>query len=231
MKPRGPLREELLNAPNLVTYVRIALIPLFVLLLSAESARNSFWASLVFGFASATDFLDGYLARRLNLITTFGKFLDPLADKIITMSAYVVLVYLARLPAWVVIVILAREFTISGLRTIAIGEGLVIAANQGGKWKTALQLVGIVALIVHYRYPVDLLVWNGAVDFHLVGLGITYMSLVPSMASAFDYFRDFLRGVAEARIQGEPAGGTTVSATPAARQSAEPLVSQPIRQG
>src|SRR6185437_12045538 len=101
-RQRGALREEILNAPNLVTLARIALIPLFVVLLAAESRRHSFWASLVFGLASGTDFLDGYLARRFQLITTFGKFIDPLADKLIVMSAYVELVHLARLPSWVV---------------------------------------------------------------------------------------------------------------------------------
>lgn len=198
-KKRGPLREELLNAPNVVTLARIALIPFFIALMLAESRRNSFLGALVFGLASATDFLDGYLARRFNLITTFGKFIDPLADKLITMSAYVALVHLGRLPAWVVIIILARELIISGLRTIAMSEGMVIAASQGGKWKTALQLAGIVALVVHYRYPTDFIVWEGVVDYHAVGLAITYFSLVPSVWSAVDYFRDFIRGVFEQR--------------------------------
>lgn len=204
MNRRGALRDEIWNPPNLVTLARIALIPFFLALLLMESRRNSFWAALVFGLASATDFVDGYLARRLNLITTFGKFIDPLADKLITMSAYVALVYLARLPAWVVIVILGRELIISGLRTIAMSEGLVIAASQGGKWKTAIQLPGIVALIVHYRYPIDLLVWTEVVDFRLVGLWLTYISLVFSITSAWDYLRAFLAGVAEQRTSPGP---------------------------
>lgn len=220
MKKRGPLREEILNAPNVLTLVRMALIPFFVALLLAESRRNSFWGALVFGLASATDFVDGYLARRFNLITTFGKFLDPLADKLITMSAYVVLVHLGRLPAWVVILILARELIISGLRTIAMSEGMVIAASQGGKWKTALQLAGIVALIVHYRYPVDLLLWKGIVDFHLVGLALTYLSLVPSMTSAYEYFRSFVSGVLEQRQ--ERHGGEVSEPPPPARPADRP---------
>jgi CDP-diacylglycerol--glycerol-3-phosphate 3-phosphatidyltransferase len=199
-RKRGALREEILNPPNLVTLARIALIPLFVTLLSSESRRNSFLAALVFGAASATDFLDGYLARRLQLITTFGKFLDPLADKLITMAAYIVLVYLDRVPAWVVLVILSREFIISGLRTIAISEGMVIAASQGGKWKTALQLAGAVALIVNYQYPIDFLVGPILqVNFHAVGLVLTYASLIPSIWSAVDYFRGFIDGVFEQR--------------------------------
>jgi CDP-diacylglycerol--glycerol-3-phosphate 3-phosphatidyltransferase len=208
-RKRGPLREEILNAPNLVTMARIALIPFFVALLLAESRRNSFWAACVFGLASATDFVDGYLARRLNLITTFGKFIDPLADKLIVMSAYIVCVHLARLPAWIVIVIIGRELIISGLRTIAISEGIVIAASQGGKWKTALQLAGICALVVHYRYPVDLLVWRGAVDFHVVGLVITYISVVFGITSAVDYFRSFLSGVFASRSTHRPTNQAT----------------------
>lgn len=196
--------EELLSPPNLITLARITLIPLFVALLMVESRRNSFWAAVIFGAASATDFLDGYVARRTGRITTLGKFLDPLADKLITMSAYVVLVYLTRLPPWVVIVILGREFIISGLRTIAMSEGIVIAASQGGKWKTALQLPGIAALIVHYRYPVDFLVWETVLDFQAIGLWLTYLSLIPSIASAIDYFRGFAVGVAETRTRPAP---------------------------
>jgi CDP-diacylglycerol--glycerol-3-phosphate 3-phosphatidyltransferase len=182
------------------------LIPFFVVLLGSESRHNSFWAAIVFGAASATDFLDGYLARRLQAITTFGKFIDPLADKLITMAAYIVLVYLARIPTWVVLVILGREFIISGLRTIAISEGLVIAASQGGKWKTALQLAGISALIIHYQYSIDFLVVTRPVDFHQVGLWLTYLSLVPSMWSAYEYFRDFLGGVFEMREERTESG-------------------------
>lgn len=202
MKPRSALRQEILNPPNLVTLARIALIPFFLVLLLDESRRNSFWAAVMFGLAAGTDFLDGYLARRFNLITTFGKFIDPLADKLITMSAYVGLVHLGRLPAWVVVVILARELIISGLRTIAISEGLVIAASQGGKWKTALQLAGISALLVGYTYPIDFIVMQFDVDFQVVGLWVTYLSLIMSLLSAVDYFRGFLAG-----IGGDSAGG------------------------
>jgi len=200
---RGPVREEILNAPNLVTIARMALIPFFVAVLLAESRRNSFWAAVLFGVASATDFVDGYLARKLNLITTFGKFLDPLADKLITMSAYIVCVHLGRLPAWVAIVIIGREMIINGLRTMAISDGIVMAASQGGKWKTALQLVGICGLVLHYRYPLDLMFWKGVADFHLVGLALTYLSVLFGLTSAVDYFRDFISGVIRGR-QGSP---------------------------
>jgi CDP-diacylglycerol--glycerol-3-phosphate 3-phosphatidyltransferase len=218
-RKKGLLREEILNAPNLVTLARIALIPLFLVLLLDESRRNSFYAALVFGFASATDYVDGYLARRLKLITTFGKFIDPLADKLITMSAYVACVHLGRLPAWVAIVIIGRELIISGLRTVAMSEGIVIAASQGGKWKTALQLVGIVGLVVHYRHEVDLLVWTGPVDFQVVGDWLTYLSLVYAITSGVDYFRGFVGGVFAARKASPPgssSGSPSAPPTPSA---------------
>lgn len=195
MKKRSALTQEIWNLPNLITLARIALIPFFMALLLMESRRNSFWAAVLFGLAAGTDFLDGYAARRLKLITTFGKFIDPLADKLITMGAYVALVQMARLPAWVVVVILARELIISGLRTIAVSEGIVIAASQGGKWKTALQLAGISALIVWYPYPIDFLLFQTHINFGVVGLWLTYISLIPSLLSAADYFRGFIAAI------------------------------------
>jgi CDP-diacylglycerol---glycerol-3-phosphate 3-phosphatidyltransferase len=188
---RERLREELLNAPNLMTLGRIACIPVFLALLSYENRRNSFLAALVFAAAAISDWLDGWLARVSNKVTTLGKFLDPLADKIIVLSALVMLVRLGRVPVWVVVIILARELLISGLRTIAMSEGLEIVASRGGKWKTSLQLSGIIALMVHYHFPIDYLFATVMTDFHVVGLTLLYLSLVPGIASAVDYVRAF----------------------------------------
>ncbi len=188
---RERLREELLNAPNLMTLGRIACIPVFLALLSYESRRNSFLAALVFAAAAISDWLDGWLARVSNKVTTLGKFLDPLADKIIVLSALVMLVRLGRVPVWVVVIILARELLISGLRTIAMSEGLEIAASRGGKWKTSLQLSGIIALMVHYHFAIDYLFGTVVTDFHTVGLTLLYLSLIPGIASAVDYVRAF----------------------------------------
>lgn len=187
------LLAELFNAPNLVTLARMALIPVFLTFLAYESRRNSFFGAFVFSVAAASDALDGFLARRTGQITVMGKFLDPLADKMIVLSALIELVWLGRVPAWAVLLILARELIISGLRTIAVSEGLVIAAGQGGKWKSALQMIGIIGLCTHYRYPIDFVVTTEVVDFHLVGLVLIYLSLVPMVLSAFEYFRDFWR--------------------------------------
>ena len=188
---RERLREELLNAPNLMTIGRVALIPVFLALLSYENRRNSFLAAVVFAAAALTDWLDGWLARVSNKVTTLGKFLDPMADKIIVLSALVMQVRLGRVPVWVVVLILARELLISGLRTLAISEGLVISASRGGKWKTSLQLSGIIALMVHYHFPIDYLFGTVMTDFQAVGLALLYVSLVPGMVSAVDYIRTF----------------------------------------
>jgi CDP-diacylglycerol--glycerol-3-phosphate 3-phosphatidyltransferase len=194
--PRKPtrrerLREELLNAPNLVTIARIALIPVFLSLLAYENRRNSFLAAAVFAVAAISDWVDGWLARVSGKITTLGKFLDPLADKLIVLSALTMLLRLGRVPVWVVVIILAREFLISGLRTIAVSEGLVIAASQGGKWKTSLQLTAIICLMLHYHYPIDWLFGTFQTDFHAVGLVLIYLSLIPGVASAVEYVRAF----------------------------------------
>jgi CDP-diacylglycerol--glycerol-3-phosphate 3-phosphatidyltransferase len=191
MTRRERLRDELLNAPNLMTLGRIALIPIFLYLLAYESRRNSFLAAAVYAVCALTDWVDGWLARISNKVTRLGKFLDPLADKVIVLSALVMLVRLGRTPVWVVVLIAAREFLISGVRTIAATEGLEISASQGGKWKTSLQLCGIICLMLHYHYAIDYGFGTLVTDFHAVGSTLLYLSLVPLIASAVDYVRAF----------------------------------------
>ena len=191
MTRRERLRDELLNAPNLMTLGRVALIPVFLYLLSYENRRNSFLAAAVYAVCALTDWFDGWLARISNKVTTLGKFLDPLADKVIVVSALVMLVRLGRVPVWVVVVIITREFLISGVRTIAATEGLVIPASQGGKWKTSLQLCGIICLMLHYHYAIDYGFGILVTDFQAVGSTLLYLSLVPLIASAVDYVRAF----------------------------------------
>jgi CDP-diacylglycerol--glycerol-3-phosphate 3-phosphatidyltransferase len=191
MTRRERLRDELLNAPNLMTLGRIALIPIFLYLLAYENRRNSFLAAAVYAVCALTDWVDGWLARVSNKVTRLGKFLDPLADKVIVLSALVMLVRLGRVPVWVVVVIAAREFLISGVRTIAATEGLEISASQGGKWKTSLQLCAIICLMVHYHYAIDYGLGTLVTDFHAVGMTLLYLSLVPLIASAVDYVRAF----------------------------------------
>jgi len=192
---RRSLRGEFLNLPNAITLTRIALIPVFLWFTYFESRVDSFIAALVYAVTSATDFLDGWVARRKNLVTVIGKFLDPLADKLIVMAALVMLVHLGRVGAWVVIVIMAREFIVTGLRTIAMSEGLVIPAGQEGKFKTALQLAGTSFLLLHYTYPIDAWAFSFDLDANRVGTWLLYISLVFSVVSAVFYFRDFVRAV------------------------------------
>jgi CDP-diacylglycerol---glycerol-3-phosphate 3-phosphatidyltransferase len=188
-------RDELWSVPNLVTLVRIAAIPAFLFYAYYESRLNSFIAALLYSAVAATDFLDGWLARRLDKVTVIGKFLDPLADKLIAMSALVMLVHLGRIGAWVVILILAREFAVTGLRTIAMSEGIVIAAGQEGKYKTAMQLAGIVFVLLHYRYPVDFGLFSVEIDSNRAGTALVYLSLAFSISSAVRYFAGFLEAV------------------------------------
>jgi CDP-diacylglycerol--glycerol-3-phosphate 3-phosphatidyltransferase len=189
------LGREFWNLPNAITLTRIAMIPVFLWFTYHESRLDSFVACLVYAVTGATDFLDGWIARRKGLVTLIGKFLDPLADKLVVMAALVMLVHLGRVGAWVVILIMAREFIVSGLRTIAMGEGIVIAAGQEGKAKTAFQLAGISFLLLHYTYPVDVLVggWSFDLDGNRVGTALLYISLVYSIWSAVIYVRDFVR--------------------------------------
>jgi CDP-diacylglycerol---glycerol-3-phosphate 3-phosphatidyltransferase len=186
------LVQEFWNLPNMLTLGRILLIPVFVSFTSDGDPFYSLMAAVVFAVASITDVIDGYLARKWNLITVVGKFMDPLADKLIVMAALVMMVRLGRIAAWVVIVLLARELIVSGLRTIAASEGMVIAAGQEGKWKTSLQLVGVISLCVHYVHPLDLGFQVVTVDYNKVGKVLVYLSGAFSVWSAVVYFRAFL---------------------------------------
>lgn len=137
-----------MNTPNKLTMLRIIMIPFFVVFMLVDFGYWSKWAALaIFVIASLTDTLDGYLARRDHLVTNFGKFMDPLADKLLVCSAMICMIELGRIPSWVVIVIIGREFVISGFRLIASDNGVVIAANYWGKLKTVCQMVMIVVLI------------------------------------------------------------------------------------
>jgi CDP-diacylglycerol--glycerol-3-phosphate 3-phosphatidyltransferase len=212
-------KDEFWNVPNAITLVRIAAIPIFLVFTYYESRVNSFIAALVYAATAATDFVDGWLARRMNLVTVIGKFLDPLADKLIAMSALVMLVHLGRVGAWIVILVMAREFAITGLRTIAMSEGVVIPAGREGKYKTAIQLAGIVFLLLHYRYPVDFLFATYDVDSNRVGTWLLYLSVVFSLWSAWDYIRNFV-----AAMYRREADARQAAAASEAERSARPLL-------
>ena len=142
-----------MNLPNKLTMLRILLIPVFIIVLMTGYYYIS---AVIFIVASATDALDGYIARKYNLVTNFGKIMDPLADKLLVISALICLVELGDIAGWMVIVILAREFTITGLRTVAAAQGLVIAAGWSGKIKTIFQMVAVPALLLQ-NWPFSLI--------------------------------------------------------------------------
>lgn len=141
-----------MNTPNKLTIARMIIVPFLVIFLLTGwgGEANRYISLTLFVVASVTDWFDGYLARKNNLVTNFGKFMDPLADKLLVCSAMVCMIDLKRLPAWFVIIIIAREFIISGFRLIAAENGIVIAANYWGKFKTASQMIMIILLILHF---------------------------------------------------------------------------------
>ena len=139
-----------MNIPNRLTMLRVFLVPVFVffLLKPIFGGVNKWVVLAIFCIACLTDFLDGKIARKYNLITDFGKFMDPLADKLLVCSALICLIDLGKLPSWFVVIVIAREFVVSGLRLIAVDNGIVIAASWWGKFKTAFQMALIVLLLV-----------------------------------------------------------------------------------
>ncbi len=204
---RATLRDELLNLPNMLTLGRVAAIPVVMLFIWQGERNDCVVAGWLYSAATMTDFFDGWLARRRGLVTVMGKFLDPLADKLIVMAMLCMLVALHRVPAWLVVVILAREMTINGLRSIASTEGLVIPAGQSGKLKTALQMLGVLCLVIHYPYPI---LFYGlhelTIDFNVVGIWVLLLSVVFSLTSAVEYFRSFFAALEEKRRLQEEAG-------------------------
>jgi len=171
------------NLPNLLSVFRILTVPFVVVCLFWSSPLASFLAALIFGIASITDLLDGYIARYQKSETAIGQLLDPLADKLLINSALIMLIPLGRIPAWMVVLIVAREVAVTGLRGIASIEGLVIAASSWGKAKTIFQTIALVGLLLHYEYF--------RIDFHGWGMILMWIALAITLWSGFDYFYKF----------------------------------------
>jgi CDP-diacylglycerol--glycerol-3-phosphate 3-phosphatidyltransferase len=176
-------KKSIFNLPNSLTLFRVACIPVLVFLLFFPNKPTSFLAALVFGLASISDLLDGFLARRQQLVTNFGKFLDPLADKLLVSAALIMLIPLGRAPAWMVVVIVGRELAITGLRSMAVSEGKVISADELGKKKMVFQIVAILGLLLHYEYF--------GINFHAIGLFFLWLAVALTLWSGFNYFRRF----------------------------------------
>jgi len=168
-----------MNLPNKLTILRTVMIPFFILFLYTDwfHGYDKIIAAVIFIAASLTDMLDGKIARKYNLVTNFGKFMDPLADKLLVCSALIALVDLNKIAAWIVIIIIAREFIISGFRLVASDNGVVIAASYWGKFKTTFQMLMVIVLILNFDNCY----------FQLLGTVLTYIALVLTVVSLIDY--------------------------------------------
>ncbi len=175
--------KTLLNLPNTLTFARLVSIPIVLTCLSFPGRWGSFLAALFFVIASVTDILDGFFARKYGTVTVLGKLLDPLVDKLLVSLTMIMLIPLDRIPVWMVIVIIAREIALTGLRGIAIGEGIVIQASALGKYKTILQSVALAGLCLHYVYL--------GINTHVVGMVFLWGALILTLWSGWDYFRRF----------------------------------------
>lgn len=195
-KAASSLKRDVWNIPNLMTMARIAVIPLILWLIDQGTPKSGVYAALVYAAAAITDLLDGIIARRMGIVSVLGKFLDPLADKLLVTAALIWMVPMGRIPEWAVILLISREISITGLRSIASSEGVVISAGDSGKSKTALQMIGILCLIIGYPYHLDLLVADlGVVDLVVVGRALVYISLIFSLSSALEYVKLFANAV------------------------------------
>lgn len=168
-----------MNLPNKLTTFRVILIPFFVFFMLAPNMTgiNHYIAAAIFIVASLTDLLDGKIARKYNLVTNFGKFMDPLADKLLVCSAMICLIQTGQLAAWIVVIIIAREFIISGFRLIASDNGVVIAASYWGKFKTTFQMLMVIVLILNVQMPF----------FQILEKILTYAALILTVVSLIDY--------------------------------------------
>lgn len=176
-----------MNIPNILSILRILLIPLFIVVFSNPSVIRSKWAALIFLIASITDWFDGFIARRWGQVTLYGKFLDPVADKLLVLSALILLVEFNRVPSWIAIVIIGRDLAITGLRAIASSVGIVIAAKEMGKYKTTFQMIAILLLILDY----PALFFGILIDLHTIGTVGLWIAAVLAIISAIDYFLKF----------------------------------------
>ena len=186
---RSAGQESNINLPNVLTLVRILLIPVFVMLLLDPTPDRSLAAALVFVVAAVTDLLDGYVARKTGQITKLGRLLDPIADKLLVLSALILLVQVDRVSALVAILIIAREVAVTGLRAIAASEGLIMSAEVTGKYKMALQVIAIVLLVLEGT------VVETIGNLHLAGIVTLYLSLILGYVSGAQYVWSFWRQV------------------------------------
>ena len=185
--PISQENKEIFNLPNCITMVRIAVMPVLFFLVLSPGRIFSLIIAILFIAASVTDILDGYVARRYNIVTKMGKLLDPIADKLLISTAMIMMIPIGRIPAWIVVIIIMRDIFVDGLRSIASSEGLIIQARTLGKQKTLCQIIAVSALLIHYP-----IFW---IDAHVVGTVVLYIALILTVWSGADYFRQFHRDI------------------------------------
>ncbi|MGZ6292043.1 MAG: CDP-diacylglycerol--glycerol-3-phosphate 3-phosphatidyltransferase [Syntrophales bacterium] len=176
-----------LNFPNLITLLRATVIPVLFFLLLSPGRDGSLIIAGLFVLAALTDLLDGYLARKYEIVTVLGKFLDPIADKLIVNTAMILMIPIGRISAWIVAIIIIRDFVVDGIRAISQSEGYVIQASRLGKQKTLCQVFAVSALMIHYPFL--------GIDAHAVGTVILYIALVLSVTSGIDYLIKFYKNI------------------------------------
>jgi len=175
-----PPDPSVLNLSNSLTVLRIVAIPFILILMQSGKPQSSLWAALVFSVAFVTDWLDGFIARKRNQVTRFGKMLDPLADKLLIGSALIMLIGLDRVPAWMVVLIISREIAVTWLRATLAGRGFILSASQWGKNKTLFQALALIPLTIHFPH--------GGIDFRLLGLVLLWIALILTIWSGLLYF-------------------------------------------
>jgi CDP-diacylglycerol--glycerol-3-phosphate 3-phosphatidyltransferase len=176
------------HLPNFLTLGRLVLVPPIVILLFFPGKFPSALAAIIFLIASLTDFFDGFIARRFHVESSFGRFLDPIADKVLVTSALIMLISVNRVEAWIVMLIITREVAVSALRGITKSWDTTLQSSSVGKIKTVIQFAAIVPLIIHYKYKFFI-----TIDFHLIGTVLIYVALILTLWSGVDYFLRFYR--------------------------------------
>ena len=182
-------KHDTFNLPNTITLLRIGMVPFLFVLLSSPGEFWSLILAILFIIASITDFFDGYFARKYNLITTMGKFLDPIADKLIVNTAMILMIPIGRIPAWIVAITIIRDLIVDVIRSIASSEGNYIQASPIGKQKTLAQNIAVTALLIHYSIL--------GLDAHFVGMIILYVALLLTIYSGVDYFIKFYQNTVQ----------------------------------
>ena len=183
--PLSPERKKIFNLPNTITMVRISFVPVLFLLLLSPGQTMSLIIAALFIAVSFTGMLDGYVARRYRIVTTLGKFLDPIADKLVINTAMILMIPIGRIDAWIVAIIIIRDLIVDGIRSIASSEGMYIQASMLGKQKTLAQIIAVTSLMIHYPFL--------GLDAHLVGTVTLYVALLLTVYSGLDYFVKFYR--------------------------------------